>query len=107
MRIPNFDREWHSRHCSRENLLCVSTPLRETSIVIAVLWMLLSANAGRAENWDRFRGPNGAGQSDASAIPSEWKDENFLWRQPLPGVGHSSPVVWDDLLFITSGDSKT
>lgn len=75
--------------------------------MVAALWMLLTANAGRAENWDRFRGPNGAGQSDSSAIPSEWNAENFLWRQSLPGVGHSSPVVWDDRLFITSGDDKT
>lgn len=60
-----------------------------------------------AENWDRFRGPNGAGQSDATGIPSEWTDSNFLWRAALPGIGHSSPVIWDGRLFLTSasGDS--
>jgi outer membrane protein assembly factor BamB len=61
----------------------------------------------RAENWDRFRGPNGAGQSDATSIPSEWKAANFLWRAALPGVGHSSPVVWEKRLFLTSGDSDS
>ena len=66
---------------------------------------LMVAGTARAENWDRFRGPNGAGQSDAAAIPSEWKEANFLWKQPLPGVGHSSPVIWDDRVFVTSADT--
>ncbi|MEX0613959.1 MAG: PQQ-binding-like beta-propeller repeat protein [Pirellulales bacterium] len=60
-----------------------------------------------AENWDRFRGPNGAGQSDASGIPTEWKPENFLWKLPVTGIGHSSPVVWDNQLFITSAAPET
>jgi outer membrane protein assembly factor BamB len=59
-----------------------------------------------AENWDRFRGPNGAGQSSA-AIPSEWTDANFLWQQSLAGAGHSSPVVWGKRLFVASADPQT
>ena len=57
-----------------------------------------------AENWDRFRGPNGAGQSEAAGIPSEWTEADYLWKKSLPGVGHSSPVIWDGRLFVTSGD---
>jgi hypothetical protein len=68
---------------------------------------LFCASAASAENWDRFRGPNGTGQSDAAAIPSEWQPANFLWKRPLPGVGHSSPVIWGDRLFVTSGDAPT
>lgn len=60
-----------------------------------------------ADNWDRFRGPNGAGQSDAAKIPSEWTKDDYLWKLKLPGVGHSSPVVWDGKLFVTSGDATT
>jgi len=60
-----------------------------------------------AENWDRFRGPNGAGQADAAEIPSQWNAENFLWKQSLPGVGHSSPVIWQDRLFLTSANAET
>ena len=70
----------------------------------ALLW--LSTRAA-AENWDRFRGPNGAGQSDDSTIPTIWEEENFLWRQPLPGVGHSSPVIWGDNIFLTWADGAS
>jgi outer membrane protein assembly factor BamB len=60
-----------------------------------------------AENWDRFRGPNGAGQSEAAGIASEWTEADYLWKKSLPGVGHSSPVVWGDRVFVTSGDPKS
>lgn len=87
--------------------LCVSASLRETSFTVAVLWMLLSASAAQGENWDRFRGPNGAGQSESPGIPTVWTPENFLWRRPLSGAGHSSPVIWGQRLFLTSADSRT
>src|SRR5262245_53793720 len=107
MRNLSFGGEMHSNRCFDQTFLCIWVSLRETSIFTAALAIVLVSGAVWAENWDRFRGPNGAGQSDASTIPSEWKQENFLWKQPLPGVGHSSPVVWEDRLFITSGDSKS
>jgi outer membrane protein assembly factor BamB len=84
--------------------LCVSAPLRE---IFFILLIMLPVASLRAENWDRFRGPNGAGQSDSQTIPSEWNADNFLWRQKLPGIGHSSPVIWDDKLFVTSAVPET
>jgi outer membrane protein assembly factor BamB len=42
-----------------------------------------------------------------SSIPDKWEAANFLWRKPLPGVGHSSPVVWGDKLFVTSAIPET
>jgi outer membrane protein assembly factor BamB len=60
-----------------------------------------------AENWDRFRGPNGTGVSDAAGIPVEWTEADYLWKKTLPGVGHSSPVIWGERLFVTSGDPDT
>ncbi len=59
------------------------------------------------ENWDRFRGPNGAGQGDAKSIPVEWTAVNYLWKRPLVGLGHSSPVVWGERVFVTSADPET
>jgi outer membrane protein assembly factor BamB len=90
-----------SEHCA---FLCASAPLRE---ILLLVFVFSHVGIVRAENWDRFRGPNGTGQSDARGIPSEWKAESFLWRQPLAGVGHSSPVVWENRLFVTSADSET
>jgi outer membrane protein assembly factor BamB len=59
-----------------------------------------------AQEWPRFRGPNGSGVSDAN-IPGKWTDEDYAWRVSLPGKGHSSPVIWGERLFITSGDEKS
>jgi outer membrane protein assembly factor BamB len=75
-------------------------------VLLAAIGSLAGAAFG-ADNWDRFRGPNGAGQSDAAGIPSLWSESDFLWEQPLPGAGHSSPVVWGDRLFVTSADPAT
>jgi len=55
-----------------------------------------------AQEWTRFRGPNGTGISDAKTIPTEWKDADIRWKLKLPGSGHSSPVLWGEKLFITS-----
>lgn len=78
-----------------------------TKLYVCVLVALVMPLAASAENWDRFRGPNGAGQSEAAGIPSEWTEADYLWKKPLPGVGHSSPVIWGGKLFVTSGDAET
>lgn len=74
----------------------------------AVLGMLLFCVASaNAENWTRFRGPNGQGLSDDKAIPVKWSEQDYKWKIELPGGGHSSPVVWDDRVFVTCVDEKT
>jgi outer membrane protein assembly factor BamB len=66
-------------------------------------WLLL-ATACQADEWPRFRGPNGAGVGEAPGVPTQWTEQDFAWRIELPGVGHSSPVVWGDRLFVTAGN---
>ena len=67
------------------------------------IWVFsLSVNTGLAENWIRFRGPNGSGISTAKGIPTDWSEDDYLWNIELPGVGHSSPIVWGETLFVTS-----
>lgn len=72
---------------------------------IALVLLLIAASHG--QEWTRFRGPNGTGVADTPAIPVQWTMDGFNWRIPLPGVGHSSPVVWSEKLFITSADETT
>lgn len=61
---------------------------------------------GAAESWSRFRGPNGAGVADDSAVPVEFgPEQNLLWRTPLP-PGHSSPVLSDDRVFLTAAEGE-
>ncbi len=71
-----------------------------------LLSIVASLSAGES-NWPRFRGPNGAGISEAKTIPVKWTEADYNWRVKLPGMGHSSPVVWGGRLFITCCEPKT
>lgn len=66
------------------------------------LSILLTSVAAQAQEWTRFRGPNGTGCSSSAGIPVTWKESDYRWKIELPGVGHSSPVVWKDRVFVTS-----
>ena len=65
------------------------------------LMMLACANAIQAENWPRFRGPKGRGSNDEADFPAQWSEQDRAWGVKLGGSGHSSPVVWDELVFVT------
>ncbi len=61
-----------------------------------------------ADDWPRFRGPGGAGVADGQDLPVAWnaaKGENVRWSTPIPGIGHSSPVVWGERVFVTTAIS--
>ncbi len=61
-----------------------------------------AANVIRAEDWTRFRGPNGGGVSQEKNIPAEWSDDkNLAWKVELPGAGASSPIIVGDLVIVT------
>ena len=57
-----------------------------------------------AQDWPRFRGPDGGGVSDDSNIPAKWDGDAFRWKVALPAVGHSSPVAWGGQVFVTCAD---
>ena len=59
-----------------------------------------------AENWPRFRGPNGVGISN-DKIPVTWKPDHFKWKTKLPGVGHGSPVVWEGQIYLLCANEDT
>jgi outer membrane protein assembly factor BamB len=59
--------------------------------------------------WPSFRGRQASGVADGQNLPDKWdgaKGENILWRTPVPGLAHSSPVVWGDKVFVTSSVSS-
>ena len=56
-----------------------------------------------AEQWGQWRGPLGNGFAPHANPPTEWSEEkNLKWKTPLPGLGHSSPVVWGDRIYLTT-----
>ena len=59
--------------------------------------------AVQAENWPGWRGPRGDGTSSESALAIRWNDtENIAWKTRVPGTGHSSPIIWNDQVFLTT-----
>ncbi|MEE3371339.1 MAG: PQQ-binding-like beta-propeller repeat protein [Planctomycetota bacterium] len=63
--------------------------------------------SGPAQEWSRFRGPNGSGISPAKSIPTRWTAADYQWQVPLAGSGYSSPVIWGDRLFLTLADNNS
>lgn len=66
------------------------------SLLLAILPTAL------ADNWPRFRGPNGLGMSDQTGIPDVWSDQDYAWVVELKNVGHSQPIIQDTALFLTT-----
>jgi outer membrane protein assembly factor BamB len=66
--------------------------------------LLLSATA-RADNWDRFRGPNGTGITQDKNIPVKFQASDARWKVAVPGIGHASPVIWGNRLFLQSSST--
>lgn len=80
--------------------------MRTTRIGLTLLTLCCAAAFAAADNWPRFRGPNGAGTSADKDIPVEWTPANFLWKTSIPGKGHSSPITWDDNVFVQSASDN-
>ena len=65
--------------------------------------IVLTASLACAENWPSWRGPRGDGTSLEKDVPTRWSStENVVWKTAVPGEGHSSPVVWNNRVFLTT-----
>jgi outer membrane protein assembly factor BamB len=63
----------------------------------------------RQGSWPSFRGPQASGVAEDQHLPDRWNGktgENILWQTPIPGLAHSSPVVWGRRIFVTSAVSS-
>ena len=72
---------------------------------VTLLCLSLLASSAPAENWPAWRGPRGDGSSHESTLPTTWNaatGENIAWKTPIPGVGHSSPIIWEDRIFVVT-----
>ncbi len=71
---------------------------------MAVLAGVLLASTGQAQEWPRFRGPNGTGIGGAVDVPASWSEKDYRWKAALPGQGYSSPVLWGERIFLTAAE---
>lgn len=74
--------------------------MRNAIGLCAVLFIVTTA---RGEDWPQFRGPTGLGHTSQTSLPVKWggaENENLLWKSPLVGEGHASPIVLGERLFV-------
>jgi outer membrane protein assembly factor BamB len=83
--------------------------MRRLTLAAAVVAVLMSTPllAGDSEayerNWPQWRGPHATGVAPHGDPPVEWSEtKNIRWKTAIPGRGHSSPVIWEDLVFVTT-----
>ena len=86
----------------------LTVQIRSTQIVAGLLSLLAPAfpacsNPPAVANWPQWRGPQSSGVSPEQNLPTEWTaTKNIVWKTPIPGRGHSSPIVWGTKLFVTT-----
>ncbi|NQT93195.1 MAG: PQQ-like beta-propeller repeat protein [Lentisphaerae bacterium] len=72
------------------------------AVVMLMLAVLTSAGADPG-TWPQWRGPLATGVAPDANPPVKWgEDMNIRWKVPVPGLGHSSPIVWKDRIFLTA-----
>ncbi|HVU86642.1 MAG TPA: PQQ-binding-like beta-propeller repeat protein [Pirellulales bacterium] len=77
--------------------------IRSLFVTAAFALLAVVCTGTHAEDWPGWRGPRGDGTSDEKGIPTRWNaTENIAWKIALPGVGHASPIVWQDHVFLVS-----
>ena len=77
------------------------------TLIFAFALLLFSVPVLAQEQWSMLRGPNGQGISTATGLPTQWSDtENIAWKIPIPGEGWSSPILWNDHIFLTTATNE-
>ena len=80
--------------------------LRCTLILLLAVFTVITNSF--ADNWQQWRGTHNDGISKETEAPIQWSQtENIKWRLPLPGEAASTPVVWEDKIFLTSAEGDT
>ena len=72
-------------------------------IALAVVFLAVTVLSAHADDWPRFRGPEGSGVASGSdSLPAAWSpDANLAWKTELPGTGASSPIIVDGKALVT------
>ena len=70
-----------------------------------LLFLLMMESVAMADNWGHWRGPTGNGIALQGTPPTEWSTtKNIKWKVALPGRENSSPIVWEDQVFVTTAE---
>ncbi len=70
---------------------------------LAFLLFAILTSTSTAADWPSFRGPNGDGIATTGEPPTEWDNStNIVWKKELPGAGTSSPIIWNERIYLTA-----
>src|SRR5262245_22403679 len=113
---PTFPRSHlptHSAYHSRWPCRPIGGPaVPRLAVILTIAWTatIAAAQTTAKGNWPQFRGPAASGIADGANTPTEWDvsdGTNILWKTPVPGLAHSSPIVWGDCVFVTTAVPST
>lgn len=72
---------------------------------VLLAWAISGSLA--ANHWPQFRGPDGDGQTTSRQLPLTWTEaENVVWQVDIPGTGWSSPVIWDEVIWMATATDE-
>ena len=75
-------------------------------LIFALLYLAVPSGL-EGQDWPQWRGPSSIGVSPETGLPSHWSAaENIAWKVSLAGLGNSSPIVWNNRIFVTSQDGN-
>lgn len=87
----------------------INLPLILALIVSCLPLYQLKAQSSYNDQWPAFRGPMGCGIMEKVTTPVKWNIDSAVtiqWKTQIPGLGHSSPVIWNNYLFVTTASNK-
>ncbi|HTU24693.1 MAG TPA: PQQ-binding-like beta-propeller repeat protein [Pirellulales bacterium] len=74
-----------------------------TRVLFLLAALAINSSARADDEWPQFRGPDGQGHATAHDLPTQWSEtQNIAWKTPIPGLGHSSPLVGRGLVWLTT-----
>lgn len=80
---------------------------KRLAVILSLICALAMGRPAGAENWPRFRGPAGQGISSETDLPVSWSaTQHVRWKTDIPGEGWSSPIVFDDHVFLTTATEE-
>ena len=90
-------------HCSISMLVT-----QVFGLFVSICFLMPALYAG--QNWPSFRGPSATGVAEGYPTEVKWdieQAENIRWKTYIPGLGHSSPVIWGERIFVTTAVKDT